>query len=58
MAVELRKRRRLRHRDYCTRGANHIWHVDCYEKLKAYGITINYVEMDFRERLFGWKHIE
>lgn len=39
--VELRKRRRLKHRQYVVPGSNHIWHVDGYDKLKPYGFAIN-----------------
>lgn len=39
--VECRRRRRLRRRQYDSRGPNYIWHVDSYDKLKRYGICIN-----------------
>lgn len=39
--VSLRKRKRLRRRQYSSRGPNYIWHVDSYDKLKPYGIGVN-----------------
>lgn len=39
--VELRRARRLRRRQYSTRGPNALWHMDSYDKLKPYGIGIN-----------------
>ncbi|KAJ8914173.1 hypothetical protein NQ315_016252 [Exocentrus adspersus] len=39
--VEIRKRKRLRRRQYSSKGANFVWHMDSYDKLKRYGICIN-----------------
>lgn len=39
--VELRRRRRLRRREYYAEGPNFLWHLDSYDKLKPYGICIN-----------------
>lgn len=39
--VEIRKRKRLRRRQYHNKGPNYLWHVDSYDKLKPYGICIN-----------------
>ncbi|XP_035990558.1 uncharacterized protein LOC118562959 [Fundulus heteroclitus] len=39
--VELRRTRRLRRRQYNTKGPNALWHMDSYDKLKPYGIGIN-----------------
>ncbi|KAI9523455.1 hypothetical protein NQZ68_027313 [Dissostichus eleginoides] len=39
--VELRRARRLRRRQYHSRGPNALWHMDSYDKLKPYGIAIN-----------------
>ncbi len=39
--VELRRARRLRRRQYFSRGPNALWHMDSYDKLKPYGIAIN-----------------
>ncbi|KAK7893049.1 hypothetical protein WMY93_022201 [Mugilogobius chulae] len=39
--VEMRRRRRLRRRQYTVRGPNALWHLDSYDKLKPYGIAIN-----------------
>lgn len=38
--VETRRRRRLRRRRYFNKGPNYIWHTDCYDKLKPFGICI------------------
>ncbi len=37
--VELRHARRLRRRQYFSRGPNALWHMDSYDKLKPYGFT-------------------
>lgn len=39
--VDLRKRRKLRRRQYISSGPNNVWHMDSYDKLKPYGICIN-----------------
>lgn len=39
--VTIRKRNRLRRRQYSTKGPNYLWHVDSYDKLKPYGICVN-----------------
>ncbi|CAH1155551.1 unnamed protein product, partial [Phaedon cochleariae] len=39
--MELRKRKRLRRRQYSNKGPNYLWHMDSYDKLKPYGICIN-----------------
>lgn len=39
--VELRKRRRLKRRDYVNPGPNFAWHMDGYDKLKPYGFAIH-----------------
>ncbi|XP_035805796.1 uncharacterized protein LOC111571037 [Amphiprion ocellaris] len=39
--VSLRQARRLRRRNYFSKGPNFIWHLDSYDKLKPYGICIN-----------------
>lgn len=38
---DLRKRKRLRRRQYLNKGPNFLWHIDSYDKLKPYGICIN-----------------
>lgn len=43
--VELRRKRRLRRRQYNSKGPNYVWHVDSYDKLKPYGVCINYTIM-------------
>ncbi|XP_041834069.1 uncharacterized protein LOC121635073 [Melanotaenia boesemani] len=39
--VSRRQARRLRRRNYFSKGPNFIWHVDSYDKLKPYGLCIN-----------------
>ncbi|KAI3362647.1 hypothetical protein L3Q82_001631 [Scortum barcoo] len=39
--VSLRQARRLRRRNYFSKGPNFIWHLDSYDKLKPYGICVN-----------------
>lgn len=39
--VELRKPKRLNHREYYSKGLNYLWHVHSDDKLKNYGICIN-----------------
>ncbi|KAG5879819.1 hypothetical protein JTB14_007671 [Gonioctena quinquepunctata] len=39
--VTLRRRNRLRRREYFSKGSIFLWHIDSYDKLKPYGIAIN-----------------
>lgn len=39
--VEIRTRRRLRRPKYNNKGPNFLWHMDCYDKLKPFGICIS-----------------
>ncbi|XP_070411871.1 uncharacterized protein [Nothobranchius furzeri] len=39
--VSMRQARRLRRRNYFSKGPNFIWHIDSYDKLKPYGFCIN-----------------
>lgn len=39
--VELRTRRRLKRRQYITKGPNHLWHIDGYDKLKPFAFCIH-----------------
>lgn len=39
--VEVRSRHRLHRRQYRTKGPNHLWHVDGYDKLKPYGFCVH-----------------
>ena len=39
--VAQRKRRRLKRRQYASKGPNYVWHIDSYDKLKRFGIAIN-----------------
>ena len=41
VGVEDRRCHRLRRRTYTSRGPNHTWHVDGYDKLRPYGILIS-----------------
>ena len=38
--VSARSSRRLRRRQYSTKGPNHIWHIDGYDKLKPFGFCV------------------
>ena len=38
---KLRTRRRLKWRQYITKGPNHLWHIDGYDKLKPFGFCIH-----------------
>lgn len=38
--VSTRRRRRLQRRRYFNKGPNYLWHTDCYDKLKPFGICI------------------
>lgn len=39
--VAARSRNRLRRRQYKTKGPNHLWHIDGYDKLKPYGFCVH-----------------
>ncbi|KAB0795190.1 hypothetical protein PPYR_12029 [Photinus pyralis] len=39
--IEIRRRRRLRRRQYKNKGPNFLWHIDCYDKLKPFGICVS-----------------
>jgi len=41
VSVSLRRRHRLTRRTYWSRGPNHTWHVDGYDKLIQYGFSIS-----------------
>ncbi|XP_030609254.1 uncharacterized protein LOC115796912 [Archocentrus centrarchus] len=51
--VALRQARRLRRRNYFSKGPNFIWHLDSYDKLKPYGICIN-ASIDGFSRKIVW----
>ena len=38
---KLRTRRRLKWTQYITKGPNHLWHIDGYDKLKPFGFCIH-----------------
>ncbi|XP_013381978.1 uncharacterized protein LOC106152794 [Lingula anatina] len=39
--VQCRRQRRLRRREYYTRGPNDLWHIDGWDKLKPYGFCVH-----------------
>ena len=39
--IAIRRARRLRRRRYASKGPNWVWHLDGYDKLKPYGISIH-----------------
>ena len=39
--VELRASHRLKRRQYITKGPNHLWHIDGYDKLKPFGFCMH-----------------
>eukprot|EP00105_Crassostrea_gigas_P025855 XP_011446570.1 PREDICTED: uncharacterized protein LOC105341643 [Crassostrea gigas] len=41
MGIEVRRKGRLRRRQYFAKGPNYLWHVDSYDKLKPYGLCIS-----------------
>ncbi|XP_062582469.1 uncharacterized protein LOC134244221 isoform X3 [Saccostrea cucullata] len=49
--VKRRKQRRLRRRQYFSKGPNFVWHLDGYDKLKPYGISIHGCIDGFSRRL-------
>eukprot|EP00112_Aurelia_sp_Birch-Aquarium-sp1_P008937 Seg2.1 transcript_id=Seg2.1/GoldUCD/mRNA.D3Y31 product="hypothetical protein" protein_id=Seg2.1/GoldUCD/D3Y31 len=53
---ELRKRKRLRRRQYYAPGSNYVWHLDGYDKLKPYGFPIHGCT-DGWSRKIMWLHV-
>ncbi|CAC5403727.1 unnamed protein product [Mytilus coruscus] len=51
--VEMRRKGRLHRREYCSKRPNFIWHLDSYDKLKPFGICINWC-IDGFYRLIIW----
>ncbi|XP_062594572.1 uncharacterized protein LOC134255988 [Saccostrea cucullata] len=51
LGVENRRRHRINRRLYSSLGPNHVWHVDGYDKLKPYGISIHGCIDGFSRRL-------
>lgn len=41
IGIEVRKKKKLRRRMYNNKGPNFLWHTDCYDKLKPFGISIS-----------------
>jgi hypothetical protein len=39
--VAARKQHRLARRTYSSKGPNHAWHIDGYDKLRPYGFLIS-----------------
>ena len=52
-ATEERRSRQLKRRRYKSGGPNDIWHADCYDKLKPYGLPI-YGAVDEFSRKILW----
>ncbi|KAL3885580.1 hypothetical protein ACJMK2_025631 [Sinanodonta woodiana] len=52
---ELRRRKRLRRRNYYAKGPNFIWHLDSYDKLKRYGLCINGCIDEFSRKIIWCK---
>lgn len=55
VGADLRRRKRLRRRQYSNDGPNSVWHMDSYDKLKPYGICINGA-VDGFSRYIIWMH--
>ena len=51
--VELRARHRLKRRQYITKGPNHLWHIDGYDKLKPFGCCIYGAIDGFSSEFYG-----
>ena len=49
--VEIRARHRLKRRQYITKGPNHLWHIDGYDKLKPFGFCIHGAIDGFSRRI-------
>ena len=49
--VELRASHRLKRRQYITKGPNHLWHIDGYDKLKPFGFCIHGAIDGFSRRI-------
>ena len=54
--IELRKKGRLKRRQYFAKGPNYLWHVDSYDKLKPYGLCINGCIDGFSRRII-WLNV-
>ena len=39
--IRLRKKGRLKRRQYFAKGPNYLWHLDSYDKLKPFGLCIS-----------------
>jgi len=53
--VESRRAKRLRRRDYHSKGPNYLWHFDGYDKLKPYGLCISGCIDGFSRKLIWLK---
>ncbi|KAK6183678.1 hypothetical protein SNE40_011108 [Patella caerulea] len=49
--IRVRKRRRLHRRRYICKGANAVWHVDGYDKIKPFGFCIHGCVDGFSRRI-------
>lgn len=54
--IEIRKKGRLKRRQYFAKGPNYLWHVDSYDKLKPFGLCINGCIDGFSRRII-WLNI-
>lgn len=54
--IEIRKRGRLKRREYFAKGPNFLWHVDSYDKLKPFGLCINGCIDGFSRRII-WLNV-
>ena len=52
---DLRRRRRLRRRQYYAKGPNYLWHVASYDKLKQYGLCVNGCIYGFSRKIIWCK---
>jgi hypothetical protein len=53
--VDARRRRRLRRREYRVKGPNYLWHIDGWDKLKAYGLCVHGCIDGFSRRILWIK---
>ena len=53
--VSLRRRRRLHHCKYISKGPNYIWHIDGHDKLKPFGFSVHDYIDGFSRKLIWLK---
>jgi len=54
--VSLRRRNKLKRRNYRSQGPNFMWHADGYDKLKQYGFMSMAASMATVVRLYGFEY--